>query len=251
MDPDISIVLIGVQTPGNIGTAARAMKNFGFSKLLLVDPPTLPRDGDAYGFAGQAREDILPNHKIVSFDYVVENYHTVAFTAITNQSGAKHMRFPFLTTRDILDEVSQLSGPIALVFGRERIGLTNVEIAKLDRICSIPASSLYPTLNLGQAVTVVLYELSPLSLFESQHPNLEFDLATPLELEDFYAHFSSLLTALDYPSHKHKKTLRLIRRVFGRTRPTSRELTTLRGVFRRTIRNASSTQSLSQKKDIL
>ena len=251
MDPDISIVLVGVQTPGNIGTAARAMKNFGFSKLLLVDPPALSRDGDAYGFAGQAREDILPNHKIVSFDHVVENYHTVAFTAITNQSGAKHMRFPFLTTRDILDEVSQLSGPIALVFGRERIGLTNVEIAKLDRICSIPASSLYPTLNLGQAVTVVLYELGPLSLFESQHPNLEPDLATPLELEDFYAHFSSLLTALDYPSQKHKKTLRLIRRVFGRAHPTSRELTTLRGVFRRTIRNASSTQPTFQKEDTL
>lgn len=246
---DISIVLVGAQTPGNIGTAARAMKNFGFSKLLLVDPPHLSRDGDAYGFAGRARDDILPNHKIVSFDYVVENYHTIAFTAITNQSGSKHMRFPFLTTRDILDEISQLSGSVALVFGRERIGLTNVEIAKLDRICSIPASSDYPTLNLGQAVTVALYELSPLSLSEFHHPDLESDLATPSELEDFYAHFSSLLSALDYPSQKHGKTLRLIRRVFGRTHPTSRELNTLRGVFRRTIRNASHTTSLPEEED--
>ena len=248
---DISIVLVGAQTPGNIGTAARAMKNFGFSKLLLVDPPSLSRDGDAYGFAGQARDDILPNHKIVSFDHVVENYHTIAFTAITNQSGSKHMRFPFLTTREVLDEVSQLSGSVALVFGRERIGLTNVEIAKLDRICSIPASPTYPTLNLGQAVTVVLYELSPLSLSESQHPDLESDLATPSELEDFYAHFSSLLSALDYPSQKHEKTLRLIRRVFGRTHPTSRELITLRGVFRRTIRNSSHTTSPSQEEGSL
>ena len=248
---DISIVLVGAQTPGNIGTAARAMKNFGFSKLLLVDPHSLSRDGDAYGFAGQARDDILPNHKIVSFDHVVENYHTIAFTAITNQSGSKHMRFPFLTTREVLDEVSQLSGSVALVFGRERIGLTNVEIAKLDRICSIPASPTYPTLNLGQAVTVVLYELSPLSLSESQHPDLESDLATPSELEDFYAHFSSLLSALDYPSQKHEKTLRLIRRVFGRTHPTSRELITLRGVFRRTIRNSNHTTSTSQEEDSL
>ena len=249
MDPDISIVLVGAQTPGNIGTAARAMKNFGFSKLLLVDPPILSRDGDAYGFAGQARDDILPNRKIVSFDHIVENYHTIAFTAITNQSGSKHMRFPFLTTQNLLQEVSKSSGPIALVFGRERIGLTNNEIAKLDQICSIPASPIYPTLNLGQAVTIVLYELSPLYLSESQHPDPKPNLATPLELENFYTHFSSLLLTLNYPSHKYDKTLRLIRRVFGRIHPTSRELTTLRGVFKSAILHANSTNPRTTEED--
>jgi tRNA (cytidine32/uridine32-2'-O)-methyltransferase len=239
VNSNISIVLVGTQTPGNIGTTARAMKNFGFSKLLLIDPPELDRNGEAYGFAGQARVDILPNRQIVSFNHIVENYHTIAFTAVTNQSGAEHVRFPFINSKDLLDEISKSSNPVALVFGRESTGLTNKELEKLDRICSIPASSLYPTLNLGQAVTIVLYELSSLTLTQTQHPDQSEDMAQSEELEDFFAHFSSLLSALSYPVHKHKKTMLLIRRIFGRANPTSRELTTLRGVFRRAIRRSN------------
>ena len=79
-----TVVVVDPQTPGNVGTIARAMKNFGFEDLKLVNPPELGHDGEAYGFAGQAREDVLPNADVVTFDEVVENYHTVGMTAITN-----------------------------------------------------------------------------------------------------------------------------------------------------------------------
>ncbi|MEF8901009.1 MAG: TrmH family RNA methyltransferase, partial [Halovenus sp.] len=59
--PEIAVAIVDAETPGNVGTVARSMKNFGLSDLLLVDPPALDPDGEAYGFAGQAREDVLPN----------------------------------------------------------------------------------------------------------------------------------------------------------------------------------------------
>ena len=231
-----AVVLVDAETPGNVGTVARAMKNFGFSELLLVDPPPLDRDGEAYGFAGAAREDVLPNARNVSFDVVVADYHTVGFTAVTNESGEKHVRFPFDTPAELAGELAGVS-PVALVFGRERVGLTNDELAQLDRVCSIPASAEYPVLNLGQAATVALYELRGLALDEgdndTQHPDREGELATPEEVEAFFEHFGAFLADLDYREEKRAKTERLVRRLVGRANPTGRELRTLRGVLRR------------------
>lgn len=231
----IAVAVVGAETPGNVGTIARAMKNFGFSTLLLIDPPPLDPDGEAYGFAGRARDDILPNARSITFDELVTTYHTVGFTAITNESGANHVRFPFTTPREFAATFEH-TGDSALVFGRERIGLTNDELARVDEICSIPANDDYPTLNLGQAATIVLYELRSIGLEDTQHPDRDLDFATPEEVEAFHAHFASFLTELDYPAEKHDKTMRLIRRLIGRAHPTGRELTTLRGILRRATR---------------
>jgi tRNA (cytidine32/uridine32-2'-O)-methyltransferase len=83
-DPGIAMAVVDAETPGNVGTVARAMKNFGLSELLLVDPPELDPGGEAYGFAGQAREDVLPNAREVGFEELVAEYHTVGCTAIPN-----------------------------------------------------------------------------------------------------------------------------------------------------------------------
>jgi len=233
---EIAVAVVDAETPGNVGTIARAMRNFGFSQLLLIDPPSLDPDGEAYGFAGKAREDVLPNHEVTTFDELIDEYHTIGFTAITNESGNKHVRYPFTTPAELPERLETAGGPIALVFGRERVGLTNDELARIDEICSIPAAADYPTLNLGQAATIALYELSGLVLPETQLPDLDPDLATPEELEGFFDHASAFLHELDYPEEKRAKTMRLIRRVFGRADPTGRELKTLRGVMRRASR---------------
>ena len=226
-----AVAVVGAETPGNVGTVARAMKNFGFSELLLVDPPALDPDGEAYGFAGRAREDVLPNARECAFDDLVGGYHTVGFTAVTNEDGSKHVRYPFATPRE-LAETLPLDGPTALVFGRERVGLTNEELARIDRICSIPAAPDYPTLNLGQAATVALYELRELALGDTQLPAIE-DRASPEAVERFYAHVDEFLDDIGYREEKRAKTGRLVRRLVGRAHPTERELVTLRGVLRR------------------
>ena len=247
-----AVAVVDAETPGNVGTVARAMKNFGFTELLLVEPPELDPDGEAYGFAGAAREDVLPGARELTFDDLLADYHTVGFTAITNESGAKHVRYPFSTPEELADELAaefpgRDAATVALVFGRERVGLTNDELSRMDRICSIPADPDYPTLNLGQAATVALYELRGHTLGTSerdgggdgrppsQHPDREADRATPAEVEAFHDHFSAFLEELRYPAEKRAKTERLLRRLVGRAAPTGRELRTLRGVFRRAL----------------
>ncbi|MFC7045953.1 RNA methyltransferase [Halobacteriaceae archaeon GCM10025711] len=228
-----AVAVVDAKTPGNVGTIARAMKNFGFTDLLLVDPPELDPDGEAYGFAGQAREDVLPNHDEVTFDHLVENYHTVGFTAVTNESANKHVRFPFRTPAELADSLQGVDAPTVLVFGRERVGLTNDELARLDEVCAIPASADYPVLNLGQAATVALYELRTLALDDTQLPDTVHERAPEREIEAFYDHFDEFLRSLAYPAEKHEKTMRLVRRLLGRAHPTGRELNTLRGIMRR------------------
>lgn len=228
----ISVVVVGGETPGNIGTIARAMKNFGFEELKLVDPPELDRDGEAYGFAGQAREDILPNAEEVSFGEIVQKYHTVGFTATTNEDARKHVRFPFCTSAELTEELGGIETDVALVFGRERVGLTNEELARIDQVCAIPASAEYPVLNLGQAATIALYELRELGVEESQLPDRAQTHASEPEIERFYRRFDATLETVGYPEEKRPKTMRLVRRLIGRAHPTEREITTLHGVLR-------------------
>jgi tRNA (cytidine32/uridine32-2'-O)-methyltransferase len=229
-----AVALVDPETPGNVGTVARAMKNFGFSELLLVDPPELDPDGEAYGFAGRAREDVLPAARQVDFDSLLERY-TVGFTAVTNEDARKHTRFPFDTPGELAAALAAVETDPVLVFGRERVGLTNDELADLDRGCAIPASPDYPVLNLGQAATVALYELRGLALDgERGHlPPVEGERADPGEVEGLHDQFGAFLDELHYPDPKREKTRRLFRRLVGRADPTGREARTLRGVLRR------------------
>jgi TrmH family RNA methyltransferase len=228
----VAVAVVDAQTPGNVGTIARAMKNFGLSDLLLVDPPDLDPDGEAYGFAGQAREDVLPNAREVTFDHLVENYHTVGCTAVTNEDGSKHVRYPYTTPADLAETLQGVDAETVVVFGRERVGLTNAELARLDQICSIPASADYPVLNLGQAATIVLYELRAVTLEETQLPAIT-DRAEQPAIEGLHDQFAAFLDAVDHPEEKRAKARRLWRRVIGRAHPTGREVRTLRGLFRR------------------
>jgi TrmH family RNA methyltransferase len=230
-----TVAVVGPQRKGNVGTIARAMKNFGFADLVLVSPPAIEPGDEAYGFAGHAREDVLPNARTRSFDELVASYHTVGFTAIPGEDDGRHVRYPYRSPAELADslaaETERFDAPIALVFGREDSGLSNAELARIDEICSIPASAEYPVLNLGQAATIALYELRGLADAPTQHAPR--DRATVEATEGLYEQLDALLEAIDHPEEKRPKAGRLFRRVFGRARLTGREAATLRGVFRR------------------
>lgn len=228
-----AVAVVDAETSGNVGTIARAMKNFGFEDLLLVDPPYLGRDSEAYGFAGHAREDVLPDARELTFDELVGEFHTVGFTAVTNEDATSHVRFPFRTPAELADSLAAVEADTALVFGRERVGLTNDELARIDEVASIPASSDYPVLNLGQAATVALYELRGLAMAESQLPDVEVHRADEEVIEGFYDHAEQFLEDVDYPEEKREKAMRMLRRMVGRTHPTGREMNTVRGLLRR------------------
>ncbi|RRJ28202.1 RNA methyltransferase [Halocatena pleomorpha] len=231
-ETSISVAIVDAQTPGNVGTIARAMKNFGLSDLYLVDPPSLDPDGEAYGFAGQAREDVLPNAQTVQFEYLVENFHTVGCTAVANTDDRRHIRYPFKTPRELADSLSGIETDTLVVFGRERVGLHNEELERLDEICSIPASASYPVLNLGQAATVVLYELRTVTLEETQLPD-DIVRAPEQDLEGLHEQFATFLEPIEAEPEQRTRLRRLWRRLLGRAHPTRREVSSLRGVFRR------------------
>ncbi len=234
-----AVAVVGAETPGNVGTVARAMKNFGFSELLLVDPPSLDPDGEAYGFAGHAREDILPDAEETTFDALAADYHTVGFTAIPNEDPTKHVRYPVATPAELADRLAGVEAETALVFGRERVGLTNDELARLDEVCTIPAAADYPVLNLGQAATVALYELRGLAGPETQLPDEPHERAAEATVERLHDQFGAFLAAVDHPEEKQPKARRLFRRLVGRAHPTGREARTLLGIFRRATDRAS------------
>lgn len=228
------MVVVDAETPGNVGTIARAMKNFGVSRLLLVDPPPIEEGSEAYGFAGHAREDVLPNAETVTFEAVTESYHTVGFTAITAEDARSHTRFPYTTPAELRSSLAEVETDTALVFGREDQGLSNEELAQLDQVAAIPANPEYPVLNLGQAANVVLYELRELFLSADHLPDKTQERADEPEIERFHEQFARFVDAAEHRDHRKRRARRLIRRLVGRTHPTHREITTLTGLFRKT-----------------
>jgi TrmH family RNA methyltransferase len=244
-----TVVVVDAETPGNVGTIARAMKNFGLDDLKLVDPPALAEDGEAYGFAGHAREDVLPNAEEVTFEWVVENHHTVGTTAITGEDDRSHERFPFKTPVELRESLRTVDAPTALVFGREGRGLNNDELSQLDEVCSIPASADYPVLNLGQAATVLLYELRELTVEETQLPDTDVTRAPEADVERFHDHFGDFLAATGQREHRREKNALLMRRLLGRAHPTAREVHSLLGTLRKATTKLEHTEYLAAKYD--
>ncbi|MEZ3116816.1 TrmJ/YjtD family RNA methyltransferase [Halobaculum sp. MBLA0147] len=231
---EYAVVVVEPETPGNVGTIARSMKNFGLYDLKLVDPPEIGEGTEAYGFAGHAREDVLPNADTVTLDEVIESYHTVGFTGITAEDATSHTRFPYTTPAELRDDLATVDTDTALVFGRESRGLNNDELDRLDEVASIPANPEYPVLNLGQAATVTLYELRELFLDETHLPDRERERADEAEIERLHEQFGRYLDAVEHREHVRERAGTLLRRVVGRAHPTDREVTTLTGLFRKT-----------------
>ncbi len=222
--PDIRIVLVEPLYEGNIGFTARVMKNFGFKDLVLIDP--CPIGDEAYARASHAG-DILSTATICSFDELVSTGHIlIATTGEVSKSVCHSMRMPYFVPREIREMVHDLDGTISILFGRENWGLNNNEVQQCDLICTVPASSEYPILNLSHAVGIICYELAGMG-------RGEYPVAARKEMDHLYHHIEQYLDLINHPIHKRLMTMVLIRRVLGRSQLTVREASTLHGLLRR------------------
>ncbi|MFW6229210.1 MAG: tRNA/rRNA methyltransferase [Alkalispirochaeta sp.] len=162
-----SIVLVEPARGGNIGAAARAMKTMGFTDLRIVDPEgTAPvTDEEAIAFAHGSTEILAAAQRFPSLDEALAD----CGTAIATTGRRRGKRDDLYTPEELVRVISE--GPpverIALVFGPEDRGLSNEELDQCDIVTAVPMRSPYPSLNLGQAVMVYTYALSPL-LFETK-----------------------------------------------------------------------------------
>ncbi|RQD85105.1 MAG: RNA methyltransferase [Methanocalculus sp. MSAO_Arc2] len=223
--PEVDIVLVEPLYEGNVGFAARAMKNFGFKNLVLVNCCSL--GDEAIARASHAR-DILQSALHLTLEEVfARSALSVATTGTTGKSVTNPMRMPYYSPAELREIISPIDGRVSILFGRENWGLNNEEISRTDLICTIPASDEYPIINISHAVAIICYELAGL-------PRGEYLLASRLEMDCLFAHISSFLDRISHPPEKRAVTLLLIRRVLGRTHLTAREASTLHGLMRRT-----------------
>lgn len=237
--PDIDIVLVSPLYEGNVGSAARVMKNFGFPRLVLVDP--CPIGEEAVKRAAHARDLLLGAEHAGFAEIRSRSDLVIATTGEVSKSVCRPMRMPYYTPRELRELIDGINGRVSILFGRENWGLNNDEVSESDIICTIPASPEYPILNLSHAVGIVCYELAGLE-------RGEYLLASREEMEHLYAHIDSYLDRIGHPSFKRLPTMLLIRRVLGRARLTAREASTLHGLMRRSEWHISP-EEFERKKD--
>lgn len=228
MSLNIRIVLVQTWHPGNIGAAARAMKNMGLDQLVLVNPIDFPSD-EAYNRAGKAT-DLLDAARVVSsLDEAIADCGLVIATSARERS----IRLPALSAEQCgIEAVSrQQQAAVALVFGRERMGLHNDDIQRCQAQVNIDANPEYPVLNLSQAVQLLSYEIFKAAQTKTGPSNPE---AYPLhaELERFYHHLDETLGDIGFLNPAHPgQSLDHLRALFRRAQPTAKELRLLRGVL--------------------
>ena len=222
--PDIQIVLVAPIYEGNVGFTARVMKNFGFSRLILIDPCEIGED--ALLRAAHA-QDVLKGAETSTLEEVFsQSSLTIATTGEVSKSICRSMRMPYFTPGEIREQIKDIYGTISILFGRENWGLNNDEVKRCDMICTIPTSRDYPILNLSHAVGVVCYEFAHI-------PRGEYLLANRTEMEYLYRHIDRFLDEIDHPPFKRENTMLMMRRIFGRAQLTAREASTVHGLLRR------------------
>lgn len=229
---NIRIVLVETSHTGNMGSVARAMKTMGLTNLWLVNPLVKP-DSQAIALAAGA-SDVIGNAQIVdTLDEALAGCSLVVGTSARSRT----LPWPMLDPRECgLKSVSESEqAPVALVFGRERVGLTNEELQKCHYHVAIAANPEYSSLNLAMAVQVIAYEVR-MAWLATQEKQVEpkEETAYPLvdDLERFYGHLEQTLLSTGFIREGHPgQVMNKLRRMFTRARPESQELNILRGIL--------------------
>jgi TrmH family RNA methyltransferase len=229
--PDIRIVLVAPSHPGNIGAAARAMKNMALSSLVLVRPRQFPHPEASARASGAA--DVLGGARIVdSLAAALEGCGFIAAT--TARERDQHFRVEDVRAAAAGIIAHARRSPAAVVFGAERTGLTNEELESAHVLLRIPASEAYPSLNVAMAVQLVCYELyRARGTIEIAAAPLGAPLATAQEMEKLYAHFAQVLQEIEFRDRTESGThlMSRIRRLLQRAELDHNEANILRGIL--------------------
>jgi len=242
--PSVRIVLIETSHPGNIGAAARAMKNMGLTRLVLVNPKDSP-DDTAFRRAASAVDVVSSAIVVDTLDEAIEGCQLVLGTSARD----RRIPWPMLEPRACGEKVvaEQAAGAeIAIIFGRESRGLKNEELQKCHFHINIPTGEAYSSLNLAMAVQVLCYEVLQASL-AAQHEirtpeidapavdkreidNWDMAYATSDAVEHLFQHLEETLVQVEFHDPENpRQLLTRLRRMFNRIRLDEMEVNILRG----------------------
>ncbi|RXJ73142.1 tRNA (cytosine(32)/uridine(32)-2'-O)-methyltransferase TrmJ [Veronia nyctiphanis] len=228
---NIRIVMVGTTHSGNIGSAARAMKVMGLKNMVLV-APECKVDGQAIALAAGA-SDIANNARTVE---TLEEAVSDCGLVIGTSARSRTLDWPMLNSRECGEKAVAEAGthPVAIVFGRERTGLTNEELQCCNYHVAIEANPEYSSLNLAMAVQLLSYEVRMAWLDSQAYKGEVKEQPYPLaeDLERFYNHLDDVLNKTGFINKQHPgMVMAKLRRLFNRARPESQELNILRGVL--------------------
>ncbi len=226
----IDIVLIEPEKAGNIGAIARVMKNFEFSNLVLINPKVNPLDIEAKQRAKHAQE-ILKKAKIKEIGYLKQYDYRIATTAKigTDYNIPRNV----MSIEELGKKLSKLKKTkIAILIGREGLGLTNFEIKQADFTVNIPTSKKYPTLNISHSVAIILYEIFKNSVIEK-----DIDRIIPIsekEKEIIMKKVTRILNEMEFSTKEKKETQKTVwKRMIGKAMLTKREAFALLGFLKK------------------
>lgn len=232
----IRIVLDRTSHPGNIGSAARAMKVMGLHRLHLVEPRHFP-DAAATALASSA-DDVLEQAVVhATLIEAIADCRLIVGTSARSRAVAQ----PVWTPAELASRLRDEPGPVAVVFGTEKSGLDNAALDRCHALVAIPTGNAYLSLNLAQAVQVVTYELHR-ALGGDAQPGVtavKSAAASGERIEVFFARLEAMLRAISFSTPGQDETLhRRLRRIFLRARLDDDELNLLNGIVSRTLRLA-------------
>lgn len=227
---DLRIVLVEPSHPGNIGAVARAMKNMALTQLALVKPKSFPHSEASARASGAT--DVLERAQV--FDSVAAAVADCGFVAATT-SRERDQNIRVLDIREGAPRlvVEAQRGPAALLFGAERTGLTNEDLALTHLLLRIPANPEYASLNLAMAVQLVSYEIHRARGARYVAPPPAVPLASGADMERLYAHLAEVLEEINFRDRTASGThlMERIRRFLNRAELDQNEANILRGIL--------------------
>lgn len=233
---NIRIVLVETSHAGNIGSAARAMKTMGLAKLYLVNPKIKP-NSHAMALAAGASGIVENATFCASLDDAIADCRLVVATSARSRTLVWPSLEPKTCAQKLIVEAAV--GDVALIFGPERVGLTNRDLQKCHYHVTILANPDYTSLNLAMSVQILAYEIRMAMLAKSHDAagppienKLDQDYPLVADLEYFYRHLEQILLKTGFIHSAHPgDIMSRLRRLYSRARPELKELNILRGML--------------------
>jgi tRNA/rRNA methyltransferase len=228
---NVRVILSHTSHPGNIGSAARAMKTMGLSHLYLINPRYFP-DAQAEAMAAGA-DDILRNAVVCSS--LDEALQGAVFT-VGMSARVRDISQEVLTPREAMPLLMEhAQDQVALLFGTEMSGLTNDELARCHLMVRIPVNPEFTSLNLAASVQLIAYELQ-LAVGLGKYEAPQVMPASAEHVEGFFRQLEETLLEIEFLHGEHRdKLMRRLRRLYSRARLEQDEINILRGILTLTL----------------
>lgn len=232
-------VLVETSHPGNVGSAARALKTMGFVDLRLINPKLagIARTPEAIALASGAADVLSNSQESGSLESALGGCGLVlGLTSRDREFGPPALNWQ--QARDLIGQAVKTQQPVALVFGPERTGLDNSHLSLCTHRVWLDANPTYPSLNLAQAIMVCAFSLREWLANESEEPsNLDqADYADPTAVAAMLEHWREGLEAIGYldPANP-KKLMPRLQSLFARSRLHKEEIDLLRGIAKQML----------------